>query len=95
MIYLYDRMRHLICLPYSVDGLHAMAANLGIGRHWFHAGKYPHYDIPKRDVDRIQGLATRITPKELLSIIQGVEIPSQFHYLYGETPDGEPYAEPD
>ena len=25
-----------------------MAKVLGIGRHWFHAKPYAHYDLPKR-----------------------------------------------
>ncbi|WP_289298255.1 DUF4031 domain-containing protein [uncultured Reyranella sp.] len=45
--YLCDGDRHLICLPYTVDGLHAMAAELEIGAHWFHGGRWPHYDVPK------------------------------------------------
>lgn len=45
--YLCDGDRHLICLPYTVDGLHQMAAELEIGQHWFHGGRWPHYDVPK------------------------------------------------
>jgi hypothetical protein len=44
--YLRDSQRHLICEPYSIDGLHAMASELGIARCWYHRGRYPHYDIP-------------------------------------------------
>jgi hypothetical protein len=44
--YLRDNKRHLICVPYSIDGLHAMARDLGIARCWYHGGKHPHYDIP-------------------------------------------------
>lgn len=41
-------MRHLVCVPYSVENLHAMADALGIKRCWFHAdASYPHYDIPE------------------------------------------------
>jgi len=46
-------MRHLVCVPYSVSNLHKMAKELGIKRCWFHNGRYPHYDIPKRRIEEI------------------------------------------
>lgn len=67
-------MRHLICVPYTVDNLHAMAADLGIHRCWFHVGaKYPHYDIPKRRISEIQAKCTVISPREILRIMKGGE----------------------
>jgi hypothetical protein len=30
-----------------------MAKELGIKRCWFHNGRYPHYDIPKRRIEEI------------------------------------------
>ena len=42
-----DRSRHLVCVPYSIEGLHAMALELGIARCWFHED---HYDIPKKRI---------------------------------------------
>lgn len=42
---LIDNMRHIICVPYSIDNLHRMAEELGIKRCWFHKN---HYDAPKR-----------------------------------------------
>jgi len=36
MIYLTDRKRHLICIPYSIENLHKMAKELNIKRCWFH-----------------------------------------------------------
>jgi hypothetical protein len=41
-----DRGRHLICVPYSIAGLHETAKALGIERFWYHPGRFPHYDIP-------------------------------------------------
>jgi hypothetical protein len=70
MIYLCDKMRHLICIPYSVDNLHKMAIELEIKPHWFHGGKYPHYDIPKKQVDRISKIAQMVSPREILLTIK-------------------------
>jgi hypothetical protein len=50
MKYYCDNMRHLVCVPYSIDNLHKMAKELNINRCWFHANaSYPHYDIPKKE----------------------------------------------
>jgi hypothetical protein len=87
MIYLYDRMRHLVCVPYSVDGLHAMADHLGIPRHWYHGGKRPHYDIPKRDISRIQDQAIEVPPRVILKVIQGVEDLDLNSYIQLEPPN--------
>ena len=54
--YLTDCKRHLICQPYSIEGLHAMAKALEIKPCWFHKD---HYDIPLRRV------------KEIVRIIRG------------------------
>jgi FMN phosphatase YigB (HAD superfamily) len=68
-----DSMRHLVCVPYSVENLHEMARRLGIKRCWFHAGaKYPHYDIPKRRVQEIQAQCTVVSPQDILVIVKGV-----------------------
>lgn len=66
MRYYSDRMRHLICEPYSVANLHEMAKALDIKRCWYHATPYPHYDIPKRRIKEIQDKTTVISPKTLL-----------------------------
>lgn len=42
-----DGDRHLVCVPYTVPGLHEMARALDIKPCWFHGGRWPHYDIPK------------------------------------------------
>lgn len=70
MRFLYDKHRHLICVPYSIINLHVMADLLGIGRHWYHSGKYPHYDLPKKYMSRIGEYAEEITSRELLMIIK-------------------------
>jgi len=69
--YVCDRKRHLVCLPYSVVNLHAMAEVLGIGRHWFHTGKNPHYDIPKRRVVDVMEKCEVVTTRKVWSIING------------------------
>ena len=70
MEYYCDHSRHLICVPYTIDNLHAMAKDLGIKRCWFHNAKFPHYDIPKRRVAEIQMKCHIITPKKLLQLIK-------------------------
>ncbi len=68
MRYLTDGKRHLVCLPYSVENLHAMAADLGIGRHWFHRD---HYDLPKRRRAEIEALCEMVSPREIARIARG------------------------
>lgn len=53
-MYYADRSRHLICLPPDRTYLLRMAADLGIGDHWFHGARAMHHiDIPKRAVKRV------------------------------------------
>lgn len=65
-----DDKRHLICVPYSIDNLHRMAQRLNIARCWFHSGRFPHYDIPKKRVEEIRNKTSVIQSKELLMIIK-------------------------
>ena len=74
MEYYSDNMRHLICVPYSIENLHRMANALGLKRNWFHSGKYPHYDIPKRRIKEIQAKTIIISPKKLLTLIKALYI---------------------
>ena len=67
MIYLCDKQRHLVCIPYSKENLHKMAENLGIKRCWFHRD---HYDIPKKKVDFVQIQCIMVSPKQILEIIK-------------------------
>ena len=67
-MYVTDGKRHLVCIPYSTEDLHAMAADLGIGRHWFHKN---HYDIPKKRMDEITAKCTLVSSKDIVKIIRG------------------------
>lgn len=67
LIYLTDKKRHLICLPYSIDNLHTMADKLGIKRCWFHKN---HYDIPVRRRQEIESKCIIISTKALARIIK-------------------------
>lgn len=68
MVYYYDNMRHLVCVPYSIENLHQMAQDLNIKRCWFHKN---HYDIPKKRVDEIAQKAIQISPRKIFEIING------------------------
>lgn len=66
-----DGARHLVCYPFSLPGLHEMARNLGIKPCWFHAGRLPHYDVPKGRANNLPERVTVITSRQLLAIIKG------------------------
>lgn len=66
-----DNARHLVCVPYSIDNLHAMAVQLNIHRCWFHNDNHPHYDIPKKRISEIQAQCEVVTPRDILNIIKG------------------------
>lgn len=68
MVYYYDNMRHLVCVPYSIENLHQMAKDLNIKKCWFHKN---HYDIPKKRVDEISQKAIQISPRKIFEIING------------------------
>lgn len=70
MKYVTDRKRHLVCVPYSIENLHIMAADLGIGRHWFHKN---HYDIPVKRIAEIEAKCDIVSPKDIVKIIRGYE----------------------
>lgn len=68
MTYLADEQRHLVCSPRTRAALLAMAADLGIGPHWYHATPgQPHIDIPKRDVARVLAdpRVTVVSPRQI------------------------------
>lgn len=70
--YFCDDMRHLVCLPYTVENLHRMAEDLGIKRCWFHRrSSYLHYDIPKRRIAEISAKCTMVSGREILAIVKG------------------------
>jgi hypothetical protein len=66
MNYLTDGARHLICVPYSKENLHIMAAALGIKRCWFHLD---HYDIPKRRIKEIEAQCGFVTSRDIVNIV--------------------------
>ena|GEM_PF-5563300 len=67
--YYCDDGRHLVCVPYTIAGLHAMAAALGIKRCWFHPDRrHPHYDIPKTRIAEIAAKVTIVTGRDILAI---------------------------
>lgn len=71
MQYFCDDARHLVCVPYSVENLHTMAADLGIKRCWFHASAtYKHYDIPKRRIAEVTQKCTLVTTRDILAIVK-------------------------
>ncbi len=70
MTYLTDGKRHLICIPYSIENLHKMAKDLNISRSWYHAGKFPHYDIPKKRMHEIAARCKIVSSKEIVTIIK-------------------------
>lgn len=67
LIYVTDKKRHLICLPYSIDNLHMMADLLHIKRCWFHKN---HYDIPKKRIQEIESQCIIISTRALTRIIK-------------------------
>lgn len=70
--YYCDNARHLVCVPYSVANLHAMARDLGIKRCWYHSkASYPHYDIPKRRMAEIRAKCTVVDSRTILRIVKG------------------------
>jgi hypothetical protein len=70
--YFCDAARHLVCVPYSIENLHRMAAELKLGRHWYHASAtHPHYDIPKRRIAEITARCTCVSSRDILRIIRG------------------------
>jgi hypothetical protein len=74
LTYFYDEQSHLVCRPFSLSNLHAMAADLGIKRCWFHnggGGRFPHYDVPNKLQAHVAANAVLISPRETLDIIKG------------------------
>lgn len=67
LVYVTDKKRHLICVPYSIDNLHKMANELGIKKCWFHKN---HYDIPKKRIDEIEKKCKIVSSKNIVEIIR-------------------------
>lgn len=47
-----------------------MAVTLNLKRCWFHSGKYPHYDIPKKRLAEIESKCQKVSSRELLYLIK-------------------------
>lgn len=69
-VYITDLRRHLICRPYSAAGLHAMAADLDLARHWYHGGRHPHYDIPVKRQAEIEARCVVVSSREIIETIR-------------------------
>jgi hypothetical protein len=83
MRYFCDDGRHLVCVPYTVENLHVMAAELGIKRCWFHDSPgHAHYDIPKRRIAEVQARCTVVTGRDIVKITRG-DVP----LVHGTLPD--------
>ena len=67
-----DRARHLVCVPFSVSNLHRMADVLGINRCWFHQGRFPHCDVPKRMIREVSAKCRVTTTRNVLRIVKGL-----------------------
>lgn len=72
LIYFCDNARHLVCYPYSTENLHKMAEDLGIKKCWYHATRYPHYDIPLGMIDEVKTQCILVRPREIFRIIIGL-----------------------
>lgn len=73
MTYYTDGARHLVCAPYSVANLHAMAEALGIKRCWYHPHPtHAHYDIPKRRVAEVTAKCIVVSTREILLICRSL-----------------------
>lgn len=68
MIYICDTQRHLVCYPYSIDGLHEMARKFYIKKWWFHKD---HYDIPKRRLNEFKEKCYVASSRDIYNIIKG------------------------
>jgi hypothetical protein len=78
MTYYCDTSRHLICVPYSVENLHQMAAALDIKRCWYHKGKaravgvraLSHYDMPERRIAELTAKCTVVSSRQLVELMR-------------------------
>jgi hypothetical protein len=72
LLYICDKKRHLVCIPYSIDNLHQMADDLNIDRAWFHRTKgLEHYDLPLERIQEITSKCIVVSPKNIVRIIRG------------------------
>lgn len=75
MKFFIDNARHIVCLPFSIDNLHLMAAELGIERRWFHSHpRHPHYDAPARRLEELKLRCELVSTRTILAIINGTYV---------------------
>lgn len=65
-----DERRHIAVEPFSLEALHEAAATLGVKRCWFHAGRFPHYDMPKKRIEELKPKCKLVSSRELLEVIK-------------------------
>ena len=86
--YFCDDGRHLVCVPYSVEALHAMAVDLNIKRCWFHNSPgHAHYDIPKRRIAEVKARCTVVAGRDIIRIIRGEAVTSNPAHVHDTNPD--------
>jgi ribose transport system substrate-binding protein len=68
--YLCDRSRHIVCVPYSIENLHAMARDLRLSRGWFHDGRWPHYDMPANRIEELTARCEVVSARAILNVIR-------------------------
>ena len=73
LLYYCDDLRHIVCIPYSVENLHKMAEDLKIKRCWFHKYPQPHYDIPIRRYEEIKSKSIFVNRRDIVRITLGQE----------------------
>lgn len=54
----------------SFEELHRWAERHNIGHHFFHRGRWPHYDIPKRKRDVVFADVNQTTSRNLLNTMR-------------------------
>lgn len=70
-MYICDKQRHLICLPYTKSNLHKMAEALGIKKCWFDKD---HYDIPKLRIEEIMKHCVVVRTRNIYKIIKKIKL---------------------
>lgn len=71
MTFYYDKKRHLVCLPYTVENLHKMADELKISRDCFHQN---HYDIPIDALEEVSKKCVYLNERQMITIISSKSI---------------------
>lgn len=87
MTFYCDEARHMVCYPYSVINLHAMAKALGVHRCWFHNSPgHAHYDMPMRRIAELTAKCNVVSTRVILRIMKG-EDPTSMKTTQTPPPD--------